>query len=75
MRIACGRDSFELNLNLLNSLSMHILIHIRVDRPHDYALFYFMVSISDEYKFKRLVKTAFKSCGKPIFLEIYHTRN
>ena len=33
MRIACGRTSFELNLNLLNSLSMRILIRIRVDRP------------------------------------------
>ena len=42
-----------------------LLIH------HD-APFHFMVSISDEYK---LVKTTFKSCGKPIFLEIYHTRN
>ena len=45
-----------------------LLIH------HD-APFHFMVSISDEYKYKRLVKTTFKSCGKPIFLEIYHTRN
>ena len=42
---------------------------------HDYALFHFMVSISDEYKYKRLVKTTFKSCGKLIFLELYHTRN
>ena len=33
MRIACGRASFELNSNLLNSLSMRILIRIRVDRP------------------------------------------
>ena len=33
MRIACGRASFELNSNLLNSLSMRILICIRVDRP------------------------------------------
>ena len=33
MRIACGRASFELNLNLLNLLSMCILIRIRVDRP------------------------------------------
>ena len=41
---------------------------------HDAPL-HFMVSISDEYKYKRLVKTNFKSCGKPIFLEIYHTRN
>ena len=45
-----------------------LLIH------HD-ALFHFMVSISDEYKYKRLVKTTFKSCGKPILLEVYHTRN
>ena len=45
-----------------------LLIH------HD-APFHFMVSISDEYKYKRLVKTTFKSCGKPIFLEIYHTCN
>ena len=45
-----------------------LLIH------HD-APFHFMVSISDEYKYKRLVKTTFKSCGKPIFLEICHTRN
>ena len=37
--------------------------------------FHFMVSISDEYKYKGLVKTTFKSCGKPIFLEIYPTRN
>ena len=41
---------------------------------HD-APFHFMVSISDEYKYKRLVKTTFKSCGKPILLEINHTRN
>ena len=33
MRIACGHASFELNLNLLNPLSMRILIRIRVDRP------------------------------------------
>ena len=33
MHIACGRASFELNSNLLNSLSMRILIRIRVDRP------------------------------------------
>ena len=33
MHIAYGRASFELNANLLNSFSMHILIHIRVDRP------------------------------------------
>ena len=39
------------------------------------AQFHFMVSISDEYKYKRLVKTTFKSCGKVIFLELYHTRN
>ena len=36
-----------------------LLIH------HD-APFHSMVSISDEYKYKRLVKTSFKSCGKPI---------
>ena len=42
---------------------------------HDEVPFHFMVSISDEYKYKykRLVKTTFKSCGRPIFLEIYHT--
>ena len=45
-----------------------LLIH------HD-APFHFMVSISDEYKYKRLVKTTFKSCGKPILLEVYHRRN
>ena len=45
-----------------------LLIH------HD-APFHFMVSISDEYKYKRLVKTTFNSCGKPILLEIYHTCN
>ena len=45
-----------------------LLIH------HDVP-FHFMVSISDEYKYKRLVKITFKSCGKPILLEIYHTRN
>ena len=45
-----------------------LLIH------HD-APFHFMVSISDEYKYKRLVKTTFKSCGKPILLEVYHTHN
>ena len=33
MRIVCGHASFELNSNLLNSLSMHILICIHVDRP------------------------------------------
>ena len=42
---------------------------------HNNASFHLMVSISDEYKRKRLVKTTFKLCGKPIFLEIYHTRN
>ena len=45
-----------------------LLIH------HD-VQFHFMVSINDEYKYKRLVKTTFKSCGKLIFLELYHTRN
>ena len=45
-----------------------LLIH------HD-APFHFMVSISDEYKYKRLVKTTFKSCGKLTFLELYHTRD
>ena len=45
-----------------------LLIH------HD-APFHFTVSISDEYKYKRLVKTTFKSCGKLTFLELYHTRN
>ena len=33
---------------------------------HD-APFHFMVSISDEYKCKQLVKTTFKSCGKSKF--------
>ena len=33
IRIACGRTSFELNANCLNSISMRILIRIRVDRP------------------------------------------
>ena len=47
---------------------LSLLIH------HD-AQFHFMVSISDEYKYKRLVKTTFKSCGKLTFLELYHTRN
>ena len=42
---------------------------------HHNASFYLMVSISVEYKYKRLLKTTFKSCGKPFFLEIYHTRN
>ena len=42
---------------------------------HDDASFHYMISISDEYKYKRLVKATFKSCRKPIFLEIYHTRN
>ena len=27
-----------------------------------------MVIISDEYKYKGLVKTTFKSCGKPIYV-------
>ena len=39
------------------------------------APFHLKVSISDEYKYKRLVKTIFKSCRKPILLEIYHMRN
>ena len=42
---------------------------------HNNASFHLMVSISNEYKQKRLVKTTFKSCGKPIFFEIYHRRN
>ena len=42
---------------------------------HNNASFHLMVSISDEYKYKRLVKTTFKSCGKPMFFEIYYTRN
>ena len=42
---------------------------------HHNAPFHFMVSISDEYKYKRLVKTTFKSCGKLTFLELYLTRN
>ena len=37
--------------------------------------FHFIVIISDEYKYKGSVKTTFKSCGKPMFFEIYHTRN
>ena len=37
--------------------------------------FHFMVIISDECKCEGLVKTTFKSCGKPMFFEIYHTRN
>ena len=41
---------------------------------HHSTPFHFMVSISDEYKYKRLVKTIFKSCGKPILLEIYHAQ-
>ena len=45
-----------------------LLIH------HD-APFHFIVSISDEYKYKPLVKTTFKLCGKLTFLELYHTRN
>ena len=40
---------------------------------HNNASFHLMVSISDEYKYKRLVKTTFKSCGKPMFFEIYHS--
>ena len=36
-----------------------LLIH------HD-AWFHFMVSISDEYKYKRLMKITLKMCGKPI---------
>ena len=42
MRIACGRASFELNSNLLNSLSMRILIRIRVDRPQNSIPTYFL---------------------------------
>ena len=42
---------------------------------HDDAPFHYMISISDEYKYKQLVKAAFKLCRKPIFLEIYHMRN
>ena len=34
MRIACGRARFKLNVNLLDSLRMHILNRIRVDRPY-----------------------------------------
>ena len=33
-----------------------------------------MVSMGDEYKYKQLVKTTFKSCGKPMFLEIYSSK-
>ena len=42
---------------------------------HNNTSFHLMVSISDECKYKRLVKTTFKLCGKPKFFEIYHTRN
>ena len=41
---------------------------------HDDPPFHFMVSISDEYKYKRLVKIALKLCGKPIFLKIYQLK-
>ena len=37
---------------------------------HRNAPFHFMVSISDEYKYKRLVKTTFKSCGNTRAIEI-----
>ena len=37
--------------------------------------FHFMVIISDEYKCKGSVKTTIKSCGKPMFFEIYHRCN
>ena len=43
-----------------------------IELIHHHASYYFMVVISDEDKYKRLVKTTFKSCGKFIFLEIYH---
>ena len=42
---------------------------------HHNAPFNLMVSISDECKYKRLVKTTFKLCGKPIFLEITYTQH
>ena len=42
---------------------------------HNSTLFHLMVSINDECKYKWLVKTIFKLCGKPMFLTIYHTHN
>ena len=60
---------YALNIRLLFLVAcFSLLIH------YD-TLFHFMVSISADYKYKGLIKTTFKSCGKPIFLEIYHTRN
>ena len=57
-------------LNIIFGGVIIVLLLIHHDAP-----FHFMVSISGEYKYKRLVKTTCKSCGKPIFLEIYHTHN
>ena len=61
---------------------MHLILNINFNGVllfwliiHNNASFHLTVSISGEYKYKRSVKTTFKWCGKPIFFEVYHTRN
>ena len=34
-----------------------------------------LLSVMNTSTYKGSVKTTFKSCGKPLFFEIYHTRN
>ena len=59
---------------------MHLILNIIFSGMitlffHNNASFHLMVSISDKYKYERLVKTTFKSCEKSVSLEIYHKHN
>ena len=60
---------------LLLNINFSGVIVILAYKPTITFRFHLMVIISDEYKYKGLVKTTFKSCEKPLLFEIYHTRN
>ena len=59
-------------MRLLLNINFSGVIVILAYKPTITFQFHFMVIISDEYKYKGLVKTTFKS---PMSFEIYHTRN
>lgn len=56
----------RLILNIILMASFGLLFH-------NVTPLHYTTSIS-EYKYKWLVKTTFKLCGKPIFLKIYHVQ-
>ena len=59
-------------MHLLLNINFSGVIVILAYKPMITFSFHFMVI---KYKYKGLVKTTFKSCGKPMFFKIYHTRN